>query len=137
MSNEQYPGEYEDEFADNGNEAENSTPDVPVAQTANADKRPARPGQRELVFCVDAKKTKAEPLTVVFADGAKTLPGWLVDNVGGTEMLTSEGARVQLLTITYDDFMAHWGEQHTRAVIGKQVNQLKLKALNPIFRVRP
>lgn len=75
----------------------------------------------DLVFAVRPPSQAADEVEVVFADGLKILPGWLVANLGGKELLSSPGAQAQLRQITYEAFMAHWAEQNTRATIGRTI----------------
>ncbi len=82
--------------------------------------------ERQLIFSVSGrgkKQTANEEVDVEFADGLKTLPGWLVVNLGGKDML--ESAKVRLKQIKFADFMQHWSQQNVRATIGRHLSNIR------------
>jgi aromatic ring-cleaving dioxygenase len=85
--------------------------------------------EQELLFTSRHKKTVTAPIQMEFQDGWHALPGWLVENLGGAEMLSHPGTQAQLKAISYADFMTHWSEQNTRHTIGRVLAQVRTRAL--------
>lgn len=110
----------------------NLVADVPLTSTTLAPGAPVDDTEQELHFAVNPNKARQIDLEVEFADGKHLLPGWLVVNLGGQEMLEHPGSQARLKHITYTDFMAFWSEQNTNATIARAVLKVRNQHLTQI-----
>ena len=97
---------------------------------------PTDESEHELVFSTKVSRSIEHELDVEFADGRRTLPGWLVANLGGRETLEQAGQQAKLKTITYAAFMAHWTQQNTKAVIGRALAKVRKQHLSDLRKHR-
>jgi hypothetical protein len=94
-----------------------------------------QPDGIELVFVTRAGAQAAQTaIEVVFADGARTLPPWLVAQVGGAEFVQSEAFRAKVATVTYEHFMNHWSKRQCRSYIADKMQGVVKGHLKQIKR---
>lgn len=80
------------------------------------------------IFACGAERQ--DPVSVTFADGERSVPGWIVSHYGGSEKLLADAA--VFAQVTYADFIRSFEE----AVGREHLNEVQAEVVSRHFRLR-